>query len=76
MAGSGGLTEGGSAFLAGICEVEAVDPFEPGSLSSAITRLTSDFDDALLRQISWGPAREDPLLTDTGDSDAESPSRS
>lgn len=74
MAGSGGRREGGSAFAAGVCEVEAVDPFELGSLSSAMTRPASDFDDALLRQISR--PRGDPLLSDIEDNEAESTSRS
>lgn len=38
-----------------------------------MTRLASDFDDALLRQISR-PVRGDPLLLrDIGDSEANSP---
>ncbi len=75
LVGNGGSREGGSAFFGGGCEVEAVDPFDPGSLSSAMTRLASDFDDALLRQISR-PARGDPLLRDDGDNDFDPPSPS
>lgn len=63
-----GSVEGGSAFLA-----EAVDPFELGSLSSAMTKPASDFEEARLRQISR-PTWEDPLLRDTGEVDIESPS--
>lgn len=77
--------EGGSAFFGGaftvevvevVEAVEAVDPFDEGSLSSAMTRLASDFDDALLRQISR-PACGDPPLSEVGgDNDADPPSPS